>query len=41
MHGVDQAETFLDPALAHQLLDGIRDIHEAATIGDFEPELFG
>ena len=41
MHRVHEAEAFLDLALPNQPLDCGRDIHETATVGYFEPEMFG
>ena len=41
MHGIDQAEPFGHTTLANELLDVRRDVDEAASSGDFEPEMFG
>ena len=35
------AEALLDPAFAHQVLDGPGDINEPAAVGHFKPEVFG
>jgi hypothetical protein len=40
MHGIHEAEAFLDSALANETFHGLRDIHKAATVGDFKPEVF-
>lgn len=40
VHGIDQAETFLDSALANEFFNGIRDIYKAPAIGHLEPKVF-
>jgi hypothetical protein len=41
VHGVDQAEALLDAALAHEVLDLVGYVDEAAPVGDVEPEMLG
>src|SRR5438132_1699780 len=41
MHGVHQTKSFLDGAFADQLRYAIGDVHEAASIRYFKPEMFG
>src|SRR5215471_6312228 len=40
MHGVGQAEPFLNSALAHELFDRWRDIYKATPVGHFKPKIF-
>ncbi len=37
MHRIDQANPFLDAALADKLLNRVRDVHKAQAVGNFEP----
>ncbi len=40
MHGVDEAEAFLDAAFADEAFDGIRHVNVATAARDLEPEMF-
>lgn len=41
VHGVDQAQAFLDTTLLDQLFNGAGDVDKAAAIRDFKPKMFG
>jgi hypothetical protein len=41
VHGVAEAEAFVDAALEDEIFDGVGDVYEAASAFDFEPEMFG
>ena len=41
VHGVDQAQPLLHPALAHQPGDRPGDVHKSAPARHFKPQLFG
>jgi len=41
VHGVDEAEAFLDAAFGHEIFHGAGDVHEAPAARDLKPELFG
>src|SRR5262249_38517814 len=40
VHGVDEAQPFLDATFAHQFLDGVRDVHKFAAAGNLKPKMF-
>lgn len=40
VHGVDETQSFLHPALADELFDGVGDVEVIAPMRRFEPEVF-
>jgi len=40
VHGVDEAQAFLDAAFANQVRDRFSNVDKAAPAGHFKPELF-
>jgi hypothetical protein len=41
VHRVAKAQSFFDFAAAHQVFNGVCDVHEAAAAFHFEPEMLG
>lgn len=41
VHCVDQANPLLNAAFAHQILDGLRDIHKPTPMWNLKPQMFG
>jgi hypothetical protein len=41
VHGIDQTKPLLHPALPDERTNGLSDIDETASTGDFKPKLLG